>query len=85
MTFLEVGGGGGRGLIDVLCVTHRQREGGGETASATWHFDIYGALKIIINLNNLSDVDTIGLHIPPTALKYGTPVFNADDDGGGGG
>ena len=33
----------------------------------------------MINLNNLSNVDTIGLHIPPTALKYGTPVFNADE------
>ncbi len=33
----------------------------------------------MINFNNLSDVDTIGLHILPTALKYGTPVFNADD------
>ncbi len=41
-------------------------------------FNIYGALKIIINLN-LSDVDTIGLHIPPTALEYGTPVFNVDE------
>ena len=62
-------------LIDVLCVTHRQMEGGGETASATWQFDIYCALRIMINLNNLSNVDTIGLHIPPTALKYRTPVL----------
>ena len=34
----------------------------------------------MINLNNLSNVDTIGLHIPPTALKYVTPVFNADEE-----
>ncbi len=41
---------------------------------------LYGALKIKIYLNNLSDVHTTGLHIPtPTALlEYGTPVFNAD-------
>ena len=24
-------------------------------------------------------MDSIGLHIPPTALEYGTPVFNADE------
>ena len=31
--------------------------------------DIFGALKIIINLN-LCSVDTIGLHISPTVLEY---------------
>jgi hypothetical protein len=36
-------------------------------------------LKIIIYLNNLSNVHTTGLHIPtPTTLEYGTAVFNAD-------
>ncbi len=24
-------------------------------------------------------MDTIGLHIPPTALEYGTAVFNEDE------
>ena len=24
-------------------------------------------------------MDTIGLHIPPSVLEYGTPVFNADE------
>ena len=41
------GGGGDRGVIHVSHVTHHQMG----------HFNIYGALKVIINLN-FSNVDT---------------------------
>ncbi len=36
-------------------------------------------LSLVINLN-LSIVHTVGLHIPPTVLEYGTPVFNVNQD-----
>ncbi len=36
-------------------------------------------IGLVINLN-LSIVHTVGLHIPPIVLEYGTPVFNVNQD-----
>ena len=57
-----------------MCVSHIARWG--EGVKRHLPHDIYGTLKIIINLK-LSNVDTTGLRILPTVLQYGTPVFNA--------
>ena len=45
--------------------------------SATSQFYIFGALKIIINLN-VCNVETIGLQICSTVLEYGTVLMQTN-------